>query len=174
MKYKHLFIMAASVFCTSALRAEFNTSSIVINAKSDPRNAPAIIAMAAIENPKYTLSIVRAAAKAMPNLTVYIVKAVLKVDPKDAPEIVRQAILAQPSLAVEITTAAVALLPDQAQAITTVAAEASPASLRDAVSALSGTDSGPSLGNGNVSGGAPVSPSFPSQPVDAGLISPAS
>jgi hypothetical protein len=171
MNSKYLFGTAALLLGAAGLEAQYNTASLVINAKSDPKNAPSIVAMAALENPKYTLLIVNAAVRAMPARTVEIVRAVLRVDPKDAAEIVRQAILAQPSQAVEITTAAVALLPDQSAAIVKAAVAVAPVDLRSAIAAPS--DTGGGIGNENVSGGSPVSPSFPSQPVDAGLISPA-
>jgi hypothetical protein len=174
MNNKHLMLAAAFALSAAGLRAEFSTSSVVINARSDPKNAPAIVAMAAIENPKFTLAIVRASVSAIPSRAVDIVRSVLRVDPKDAPEIVRQAILAQPSLAVQITTAALNTEPDQKDAIVRSAEKAAPADVRDSIADLSSEGAGSNLGNGTVSGGAPTSPSFPSQPVNAGLISPAS
>jgi len=175
MNTKYLKIAAAFAFSAVGLHAEFSTSSVVINARSDPKNAPAIVAMAVVENPKFTLAIVRAAVSAIPSRATDIVRSILKVDPKDAPEIVRQAILAQPSLAVQITTAAVTLLPDQANAILKTAEKTAPADVRGTIADLAGDKSdGSPISSGNVSSGAPTSPSFPSQPVDAGLISPAS
>jgi hypothetical protein len=173
MNTKILFVAGAFVLAGSSLRAEFSVNSVVINAKSDPRNAPAIVAMASIENPKYTLSLVRAATRAMGNHAVAIVLAVLKVDPKDAPEIVRQAILGQPTLALQIANAAVAAVPDQRAAILRSASDAAPADARTSIEALEETTPS-SLPNSTLTGGSPAAPSFPSQPVDAGLISPSS
>jgi len=171
MNSKYLLVPAAFFLGSAGLEAQFNTSSLVINARSDPKNAPSIVAMAVVENPKYALVIVRSAVAAMPTRAVDIVRAVLRVDPNDAAEIVRQAILGQPRLAVEITAAAVAILPDHSAAIVKAAIAVAPADLRGAIAAPAET--GGEIGNENVSGGTPVSPAFPSQPVDAGLISPA-
>src|ERR1700722_11964939 len=102
MNSKYLLVPAAFFLGSAGLEAQYNTSSLVINARSDPKNAPSIVAMAVVENPKYALVIVRSAVAAMPTRAVDIVRAVLRVDPNDAAEIVRQAILGQPRLAVEI------------------------------------------------------------------------
>jgi hypothetical protein len=174
MNSKHLFLAALLVAGTSGLRAEFSVNSVVINARSDPKNAPAIVAMASIENPKYTLRLVRAATTSLPSRAVEITRSVLKVDPKDAPEIVRQAILGQPRLALQITTAAVALLPDQRGAIVSSAAEVAPVDSKSSITDLDEAGTSGTSSSSNLSGGTPVAPAFPSQPVDAGLISPSS
>jgi hypothetical protein len=172
---KTKFLMGAALLSVISVlnAAEFNAESLTINMRSDPKNAPAIVALAVAENPKAAARIVSTAVKALPKETVSIVKAVLRVDPKQAAAIVRAAILAEPRLAAEITNAATRLLPDEAAEITKAAEAAAPDDLKDSIA---GSDNGGSdnLGDSKASGGAPPSPSFPSQPVSPDVVSPSS
>jgi hypothetical protein len=169
MNPKLLTIVCMFFLAATGLRAQANLNSIVYNLKSDPKNAPAIAAMAVVENPKLTARIVTAALTALPKQSVEIVRALLKVDPKEVTLIIRAAILAQPSLAVQFTSMAVAMYPDQSAAIIKAATSVAPAEVRDAIAAPSDNN----LGNGQVSGGNASTPSFPTQPIQP-LTSPAS
>lgn len=152
--------------------ADFNAQSLAINVRSDPKNAPAIVALAAVENPRAISRIVTAGIKALPKQTLAIVKAVLRVSPKQAPAIVKAAILAQPRLAVEIANEATTLVPDEASEITKAAEAVAPEDLRDSIAGSEGgTDN---LGESRASGGAPPTPGFPTQPVQPDLVSPSS
>jgi hypothetical protein len=174
---KTRFLMGAALLSgiTALNAAEFNAQSFAINLRSDPRNAPAIVAMAALDNPKAVSRIVGVAVKTLPKETLGIVRAALRAEPGQATAIVRAAILAAPRLAVEITNEATTLLPDQTAAITKAAEAAAPDDLKDAIAGSAGSESGgDNLGDSKVSGGAPPSPSFPSQPVSPDVVSPSS
>lgn len=173
MKTKYLLGAALFLAFKALNAAEFNAQSLAINERSDPRNAPAIVAMAAVENPKAISRIVAAGVKALPKQTLSIVRAVLRVEPKQAAAVVRAAILAEPRLATEIANEATTLLPDQASAITKAAVAAAPEDLKDSIGGS--TDGGSeNLGEVNASGGTPPAPSFPSQPVQPDVVSPSS
>jgi len=139
------------------------------HAKSDLKNAPAIVATAALDNPKFLLQIVSASVAAFPEQTVEIVRAVLKVAPKQVLEIVRAATIAQPTLAVRISSMAAAMLPEQADDIIRVAGDAA-AGTPETAEASPNSDLGPKGG----SGARPVAPPFPAQPIRPDLVSPSS
>jgi hypothetical protein len=174
MKIKLLVGAALLAGISTINAAEFNAQAFAINVRSDPKNAPAIVAMAVVDNPKAVSRIVTAGVKALPKQAVSIVKAALRVDPKQAVSIVKAAILAEPRLAVEITNAATATLPGQSAEITKAAEAVAPEDLKESI-AGSGSDGGTdNLGESKVSGGSPPAPSFPSQPVQPDLVSPSS
>jgi len=176
MKNNSLLILGLLVAASAARAADFDAPTLITNVRSDPRNAPAIVAMAAVENPHAVTRVVTAGVKALPRQTLAIEKAVLQVDPKQAPAIVKAAIVAEPSMAVAITSTATKLLPDQAAAITKAALSVAPADAKEAIAGTNGEGSGSddNLGESKASGGAPAAPSFPSQPVQPDLVSPSS
>jgi len=175
MKIK--FLTGLALFAVgSTLRADdFSAQSLATNVRSDPRNAPAIVAMAAVENPHSIARVITAGVRALPRQTLAIEKAVLQVEPRQAPTIVRAAILAQPTKAVEITATATKLFPDQAAAIKKAALAVAPSDAKDTIAGTAG-DSGSddNLGESKASGGPPAAPAFPSQPVQPDLVSPSS
>ncbi len=174
MKTKHLLGTALFLAFNALYAADFNAQSLAINERSDPRNAPAIVAMAAVENPRAISRIVTAGVKALPKQTLSIVKAVLRVAPKQAAAVVKAAILAEPRLATEIASEATTLLPDQASAITKAAVAAAPEDLKDSIEGGSTDGGSENLGEANASGGTPPAPSFPNQPVQPDVVSPSS
>jgi hypothetical protein len=153
---------------TVALRAEVKVDSMLANAKSDPKNAPAIVALAAVDNPKFLLPIVSASVEALPNQAVEIVRALLKIAPKQALEIVRAAINAQPQLAGRISSMAAAMFPDQAEQIVKAADDA-------AAGVPETAEASPTSSNlGGSAGAFPSAPAFPAQPIRPDLVSPSS
>lgn len=167
MKLRTLFLTC--FFAAGALHAETKLESVLTNAKSDPKNAPAIIAFAAVEEPKSLLPLVTAAVQSFPERAVEIVRAVLKVAPKQAQDIVRAAILAQPKLAVKISSMAAALLPDQAEQIIKVASDAAAGGPEEAVASPN-----ENLGPKGAASAAPGLPPFPAQSIRPDLVSPSS
>jgi hypothetical protein len=175
MKTKYSFGLAVFLGFAAIGSAQVDLQALVINIRSDPKNSPAIVAMAVVENPRSVSRIVATSVKALPRHTVNIVKAALRVAPKQATSIVRAAILAEPSLAVEITNAATAAVPDQSAAILKVAVAAAPADLKDQIGGTpESASSDDNLGESKGSSGPPPSVSFPSQPVQPDLVSPSS
>ena len=79
MKLRALII--TFFLATVALHAEFKVDTVLANAKSDPKNAPAIVAFAAVDNPKFLLPLLSAAVDAFPDQAVEIVQALLKANP---------------------------------------------------------------------------------------------
>jgi hypothetical protein len=175
-KKPHLFIMKLRAFfitfllATVALHAEFRIGDVLASAKSDPKNAPAIIAFAAVDNPRFLLPLLSGSVEALPDQAVEIVRALLKVAPNKALDIVRVAIQAQPKLAVKISSVAVALLPDQADQIIKVAGDTAAGAPETAEASPTGGDIGP---NG-AAGASPSAPPFPAQPIRPDLVSPSS
>jgi len=175
MKTKFLAGLALLAVGATLRADDFSAQSLATNVRSDPRNAPAIVAMAAVENPRAITRVITAGVRALPRQTLAIEKAVLQVAPKQAPAIVRAAILAQPARAVEITATATKLFPDQAAAITKAALAVAPADAKEAIAGTaSDSSSDDNLGESKASGGPPPAPSFPSQPVQPDLVSPSS
>jgi hypothetical protein len=169
MTTKFLSFILAFFLAASALRAEVNINSVINSARRDPKNAPAIIAFAAIDNPKALLPILSAAVAAFPDQAVEIVRALLKVAPKQVVEIVHAAVLAQPKLSTDIVTVALAAAPEQAAAIQRTADDAAKNEVETAIASPSDTNLG-----GGTNSGAPSAPPFPAQPIRPDLVSPSS
>jgi len=168
MKLRAFFL--TFLLAAVALHAEFKIDTVLASAKSDPKNAPAIIAFAAVDNPKFLLPLVSASVDALPEQAVEIVRALLKVAPKQALEIVRAAVIAQPKLVGGISSVAVALLPDRADQIIKVANDAA-AGVPETAEA---SPTGGNLGPNGVAGSSPSAPAFPAQPIRPDLVSPSS
>ena len=168
MKTKLSVFLFACLAVTGTVRAEFKLASVVTEARNDKKNAPAIVANAALDNPKALLQIVKAAVKALPDEATAILEELLKVAPKRAAEIVKTAILAQPNLARELTSVAMTTLPEQATEILKAAVDAAPDDLKSAVAAT--TVETHELRDSSVA----KVPSFPVQPIRPDLVSPSS
>jgi hypothetical protein len=170
------FVLGVGCFLSVAigLRADVDVSSVVRGAMSDPSSAPAVIALAVVENQASAIQLVAASVAAMPSEATAIVHDVLKVDPKQVSDIVRTAILAQPTLASQITSAAVSALPDQSAAIYDAAASAAVSAPNQ--TAAPSPDASEPLGTPNVTNGtSSPSISFPTQPIQpVALVSPSS
>ena len=168
MKLRAFFL--TFLLAAVALHAEFKIDTVLASEKSDPKNAPAIIAFAAVDNPKFLLPLVSASVQAFPGQAVEIVRAMLKVAPKQVLEIVRAAVSAQPKQADGISSVAVAALPDQADQIIKTANEAAAGAPETAEPSPTGGNLGP---NG-AAGVSPSAPPFPAQPIRPDLVSPSS
>jgi len=169
MNSKYLIISGAFLLAVTGLRADFNPNTVVANALADPKNAPAIVALAVAQNPKSLDAIVAAVVAALPGQAAGIVQALLNIDPGQATQIVEDAIKADPKAAAQITMAAVTALPAQSAAIIAAATSVAPADLQSAVASPSGDGLG-----GNSTGTTPAASGFPSQPVQPDLVSPSS
>jgi hypothetical protein len=169
MNARLFFLITTIVVANIGRAADPTVDSVVAGARSDPANAPAIVALAVIEHPKSLERIVTDSVAALPDRAVDIVRALLKVAPKQAAAIVGAAIQGAPKLAVEITTAAVALLPDRRAEIIAAAVDAAPVELRGVFTAPMGESL---RASGITSDTTP--PSFPAQPIRPDLVSPSS
>ena len=152
MKTKLISLLFAAV----TVRADFNLDSVVASAKADTKNAPAIVAKAAVDNPNFAIQLVSAAVKALPDQAVGITQAVLNALPNRAIEVVRAVIEAQPKLAAEIVAAVLREKPELAGQIAAI--PGLPTDVQQVLVAPPG----------------PAIPVFPPQPVTPEIVSPSS